>query len=166
MVKSLVLCDCLGSQTIDAKRLGEAGDVKCSRVHTGLCMQQTGQAAELIAQGNTIIACGQETALFEEMAADLGVEPPEFLDLRDRAGWSDEGDAAGPKMAALLADALLEPPRSRSLDVISEGMCLIVGPGERAFAAADRLADAWETEEGIEGINSFINKGVPSWRVK
>ncbi|APE46185.1 MULTISPECIES: crotonase/enoyl-CoA hydratase family protein [Rhodobacterales] len=31
---------------------------------------------------------------------------------------------------------------------------------------ADRLADAWETEEGIEGINSFINKGVPSWRVK
>lgn len=142
MVKSLVLCDCLGSQTIDAKRLGEAGDVKCSRVHTGLCMQQTGQAAELIAQGNTIIACGQETALFEEMAADLGVEPPEFLDLRDRAGWSDEGDAAGPKMAALLADALLEPPRSRSLDVISEGMCLIVGPGERAFAAADRLADA------------------------
>jgi methylglutaconyl-CoA hydratase len=31
---------------------------------------------------------------------------------------------------------------------------------------ADRLADAWETEEGIEGINSFISKGVPSWRVK
>ena len=31
---------------------------------------------------------------------------------------------------------------------------------------ADRLADAWETEEGIEGINSFINKSVPSWRVK
>jgi len=31
---------------------------------------------------------------------------------------------------------------------------------------ADRLADAWETEEGIEGINSFLNKGIPSWRVK
>lgn len=30
---------------------------------------------------------------------------------------------------------------------------------------ADRLADAWETEEGIEGINSFLNKGTPSWRV-
>ncbi|QRG06760.1 crotonase/enoyl-CoA hydratase family protein [Xanthobacter dioxanivorans] len=30
---------------------------------------------------------------------------------------------------------------------------------------ADRLADAWETEEGIEGINSFLNKGKPSWRV-
>ena len=31
---------------------------------------------------------------------------------------------------------------------------------------ADRLADAWETPEGIEGINSFLGKGVPSWRVK
>ncbi|MBC7131971.1 MAG: crotonase/enoyl-CoA hydratase family protein [Roseovarius sp.] len=31
---------------------------------------------------------------------------------------------------------------------------------------ADRLADAWETREGIEGINSFINKSVPSWRIK
>ena len=31
---------------------------------------------------------------------------------------------------------------------------------------ADRLADAWETGEGIEGINSFLSKSVPSWRVK
>lgn len=31
---------------------------------------------------------------------------------------------------------------------------------------ADRLADAWETGEGIEGINSFLNKSIPSWRVK
>lgn len=31
---------------------------------------------------------------------------------------------------------------------------------------ADRLADAWETEEGIEGIDSFLSKSAPSWRVK
>lgn len=31
---------------------------------------------------------------------------------------------------------------------------------------ADRLADAWGTEEGIEGISSFLSKSVPSWRVK
>ena len=29
---------------------------------------------------------------------------------------------------------------------------------------ADRLADAWETECGREGIKSFLNKTVPSWR--
>ena len=29
---------------------------------------------------------------------------------------------------------------------------------------ADRLADAWETEEGREGIRAFIEKRAPSWR--
>lgn len=29
---------------------------------------------------------------------------------------------------------------------------------------ADRLADAWETECGREGIKSFLDKTVPSWR--
>lgn len=29
---------------------------------------------------------------------------------------------------------------------------------------ADRLADAWETECGREGIRTFLNKTVPSWR--
>lgn len=29
---------------------------------------------------------------------------------------------------------------------------------------ADRLADAWETECGREGIRSFLNKSAPSWR--
>ena len=31
---------------------------------------------------------------------------------------------------------------------------------------ANRLADAWETPEGVEGINSLINKATPSWRVE
>lgn len=30
---------------------------------------------------------------------------------------------------------------------------------------ADRLADAWETEEGEEGIRSFLEKRPPSWRL-
>jgi methylglutaconyl-CoA hydratase len=29
---------------------------------------------------------------------------------------------------------------------------------------ADRLADAWETEEGKEGIRAFLEKRAPSWR--
>ena len=39
-------------------------------------------------------------------------------------------------------------------------------PETNMIYTADRLADAWETGEGIEGINSFLNKSVPSWRVK
>lgn len=29
---------------------------------------------------------------------------------------------------------------------------------------ADRLADAWETDEGSTGINSFLDKTLPPWR--
>ena len=29
---------------------------------------------------------------------------------------------------------------------------------------ADRLADAWETDEGTTGINSFLGKTLPPWR--
>lgn len=35
---------------------------------------------------------------------------------------------------------------------------------DNAIYTADRLADAWETECGREGIRSFLNKSVPSWR--
>ena len=30
--------------------------------------------------------------------------------------------------------------------------------------AADKLADAWETEEGREGIAAFFGKRLPAWR--
>jgi len=30
--------------------------------------------------------------------------------------------------------------------------------------AADKLADAWETEEGREGIEAFFAKRPPAWR--
>ena len=35
---------------------------------------------------------------------------------------------------------------------------------ESAARIADRLADAWETDEGTTGINSFLGKTLPPWR--
>ena len=35
---------------------------------------------------------------------------------------------------------------------------------ENLTYTADRLADAWETEEGQLGINAFLNKWLPPWR--
>lgn len=142
MAKTLILCDCLGSQQIDAAALDGVGGTSCSRIHTALCTSQAARAAELMADGDTIIACQQERRIFEDLAEELGVEQPAFVDIRDRAGWSDEGAEAGPKMAALLADALLPAATGRSVDVMSEGLCLILGPAERTLPAAERLSDA------------------------
>lgn len=141
MSKTLILCNCLESQTIDETALSGVGSVTCSKIHTALCTRQADLAAKAVADGNAIIACQQERDRFEEIAAELGAEAPEFVDLRDRAGWSDEGGKAGPKMAALLADALRPPPPTKTFDIVSEGVCLILGSGPVAIDAAERLSE-------------------------
>lgn len=141
MSKSLILCDCLGSQTLDAEGLGKASGLRCSKVHTSLCQDEAEHAAKAIAAGDCVIACGQETAFFEDLAAEIEAETPAFLDLRDRAGWSDDPASPLPKMAALTAEALVPAPALKAVDVVSEGVCLIVGAGDVAFAAAAQLCD-------------------------
>jgi len=141
MTKTLILCDCSKSQTIQATSFDGLEGIKCSRIHSGLCTTQTQDAAKYIQDGNAIFACLQERALFEELADELNVEPPEFVDIRDRAGWSDQGIDAGPKMAALVSDMQLETPAGKAVDVISEGVCLIIGSPEKALLAAEKLSE-------------------------
>lgn len=144
MTKQLILCDCLGSQQIDADSLSNLEGFACSKVHTELCGKQAEQAAKLIAAGDTMIACQQERETFEEIAADLGVAAPDFVDLRDRAGWSEDATAkdknTAAKMAALVADAAHPQVPLKTFDVASEGLCLILGPTDVAQDAAARLA--------------------------
>ena len=138
MAKKMVLCDCLGSQTVDADAISAGSGLGCSRLYTSLCVDQIDLAAKEISQGEVIIACQQERQRFEELAAELEVEAPAFVDLRDRAGWG-EGNAT-PKMAALAAEAAISVQMGRSIDVISEGTCLIIG-GAAAIQAASDLCD-------------------------
>ncbi|MEO9825766.1 MAG: 4Fe-4S binding protein [Paracoccaceae bacterium] len=148
MSKKLVLCDCLGSQTLDADAIGACSGLSCSKVYTSLCMDQIGEAAKEIASGDAIIACQQERARFEELAEELEIDAPGFVDLRDRAGWSDAPAAA--KMAALAAEAALQLPIGKTVDVISEGTCLILG-GEAALTAAADLCETLAVTVLVEG---------------
>jgi len=142
MTKRIVLCSCAGSQSFAPDTIGAATGLACSKVHAALCTDEIGAAAKALEGGDVVIACQQERARFEELAAELGVDVPGFVDLRDRAGWSDEGAQAAAKMAALAAEAVLPAPEGKALDVVSEGLCLIVGPGDVALAAADQVASA------------------------
>ena len=90
MPKTLILCDCAKSQPLSEKVFSRVDGIRCSRVHTALCTAESGAASKLIAKGDAIVACLQERAVFEELADELGVEAPDFVDIRDRAGWSDE----------------------------------------------------------------------------
>ncbi len=141
MSKTLILCDCLKSQNIDTASFDRLENIKCSRIHSTLCTTQINEAAKYIEAGDAIIACFQERAIFEELAEELQVTPPEFVDIRDRAGWSDKGDDSGPKMAALISDTQLSGVFEKSVDVISEGLCLILGTPEIALSAAEKLSE-------------------------
>jgi ferredoxin len=141
MTKQLILCDCLGSQLIDGNTISEATGLHCSRVHTALCTKGLDTATKAIAAGGAVIACKQEAPLFAGIAEDLGVEIPGFIDIRDRAGWTESPNAA-PKMAALLAEGLLAPSPIKTVDVISTGACLVIGQSGVVYPAAEKLAEA------------------------
>lgn len=141
MAKKLIICNCSGTQDLDGAALEAATGLPCSQVHSDLCTSQTAQAAEAIASEDAIICCRQEQRLFEEIATDLGLAAPPVTDLRDRAGWSDDPRSKLPKMAALMAEAAMEMPAEKTVDVTSEGLCLVIGASDIAFPAARRLKD-------------------------
>ncbi|XDA99629.1 4Fe-4S binding protein [Sulfitobacter sp. LCG007] len=140
MAGKLLLCDCLGTQIVDAVRLQDATGASCSGVCSSLCTTEIGVVAKALREGPVTVACGQETARFAELAEDLGTGQPGSVDIRDRAGWSDEGGDALPKMAALVAEAALPAPQPRSIDIASAGTCLVLGPAPVAASAAEALS--------------------------
>ena len=141
-IERLLLCTCEGSMKVDpvtaAAALGGV-EVKTAR---HLCTGDMDVAtAALRGDGTTLIACGQMAGFFEDLAEELGARDRLVTaDIRDRAGWSDDGTAFA-KQAALLAEAVLPRPATPARDVVSEGTCLIIGAPDVAVAAAEALAD-------------------------
>ncbi len=141
MSKSLITCDCLGSQAVDAEGLSKATGCEVRAPCTALCTTQIEVAAKALTTGDAVFCCAQETRVFDALAEELGVDPAPVLDLRDRAGWSADSASALPKMSALIAEAMLPGAPDKTMDVVSDGMCLILGPADVALGAAEQLKD-------------------------
>lgn len=139
----VLLCSCTGTFRPDGSAIERGAGGRCSRVHDYLCRDEAGVAAAALQSGeNVVIACGQEAATFRAMAEELGAEGRlACIDIRDRAGWTDDR-GPGPKMAALIAEGRLPSPPVPSVDVSSGGTCLVYGPAEVAVAAGARLSQS------------------------
>ena len=87
------------------------------------------------------VTCTQEAPLFTEVAEELGVAPPAFVNIRETAGWSRDARAALPKMAALTAAAAEPAPDVPVVALESEGIALLYGKDERVIEAARLLQD-------------------------
>ncbi len=139
MIKSLITCDCGGSQTVDSDALAQATGLSVPRTCTALCTSQLQIAADALQAGDTAICCTQQSAIFDALADELEVASAPLIDIRDRGGWTEDTTSTGPKMAALVAEGLLPTHPDKTIDVVSDGLCLIVGPAATALAAAEAL---------------------------
>lgn len=114
-------------------------------VHTAeqLCRREIDRFKAVLKGGTPItVGCTQEAPLFTELAGEAGAEGRvAFANVRENAGWSAEGHAAGPKMAALLASAAEIMPPVATVSFTSSGVVLVYGRDEAALDAARRLSD-------------------------
>ncbi len=144
--KKILVCDCEKSMPLDeaalsalCRRVGAEGDDL--QLGTQLCRAQLGNYENALrGEGGLLVACTQEAPLFAEVAEESGgKEALAFANIREKAGWSREAEQAGPKIAALLAEASLEIAPAPAVSFESKGSCLVYGHDETAIEAAAQL---------------------------
>jgi ferredoxin len=140
--RHVFVCSCEHTMTPD----GETIAGHCGGHVEGadqLCRAELDRFRSALATHRSItVACTQEQPIFDEVAAEEGYEGEiAFTNIRENAGWSDEGDRAGPKMAALLAAGAIVMPAITTVSMESQGVALVLGRDESAIAAATRLSE-------------------------
>ena len=137
-----LVCNCNGTMPLDPSKLGV-------KVHTALCRHELNSVVDAFnSDDSLIIACTQEAALFNELAAQSEkplIAPLRFVNIREVAGWTQEALSSAPKVSALLA--LADMPQADPVPVISyesQGRTLIIGAGEQAIPWAEQLGDTLE----------------------
>ncbi|MGQ0546368.1 MAG: ATP-binding protein, partial [Betaproteobacteria bacterium] len=165
--KTLKVCSCNRTVPFDAKALAAALRTgEPVKVHSELCRKDAGAFQAALGLGeDLIVACTQEAALFGELAGEAE-KRIKFVNVREVAGWSREGAAATPKIAALIAMAALpEPEPVPSVEFASGGQLLIVGPAAAALDWAERLAGQLEVSVLISGGKGELplERKYPVW---
>jgi ferredoxin len=167
--KTIKLCNCNRTMALDGKAL--AGALKLGSpitIHTELCRREVGAFNDALKGAECLVACTQEAPLFAELAEQSGARAElKFVNIRETAGWSKESAQATPKIAALLAMAMLpEPEPVPSTSYRSAGNLLIAGPAEVALQWAERLKERLEVSVlacGTTGGELPAVRGYPVW---
>lgn len=170
--QTIKLCNCNQTMALDAKALATALKLGAPiTIHTELCRREAGAFHEALQSGDCLVACTQEAPLFAELAERSGSKADlKFVNIRETAGWSGESRLATPKIAALLAMAMLpEPEPVPSVSYRSGGQLLIIGPAEVAVQWAERLKEQLEVSVLVaagEGGELAAVRSYPVWSGK
>ena len=157
----ILICDCGGSNPLDAAMLRKTLDVGESSLPdeaTMLCRHQLDRfEGALGGIGKLIVGCTQEAPLFVDVADEMeSKDDLRFVNIREKAGWSKDAKKAQPKMAALIAEAVLDIEAAQSVSLESEGVVLVIGAGDVAFDAATRLAGRMDVTLMLTGWDGMM----------
>jgi ferredoxin len=140
--RKIVVCSCEDTMALDTGRLERA--CRGAEIVSGrqFCRAELERFRALVRPGQSLtVGCTQESPVFSEVAGEIGQVDIAFANIRENAGWSREGGAAAPKMAALLAAAAEPMPETPLVGLSSNGVVLIYGRDEKAVEAAQLLKD-------------------------
>src|SRR5512140_1722237 len=163
----LKLCNCNRSMALDAAALARALKLGAPpTIHSELCRREIGAFNEAMQGGDCLVACTQEAPLFAQLAEQASAEHElKFVNIRETAGWSKESRQATPKIAALLAMALLpEPEPVPSVSYKSGGQLLIIGPAGVAVQWAERLKQQLEVSVLVSQDSGAAGGELPAAR--
>lgn len=145
--KQVLLCNCEGTMTLDGKALARCLASETPEIHHHLCRAQIDAVRRAAAAGDDLlIACTQETDVLGEAA---GETPVQFVNIRERAGWSS--DDAQAKIAALIAEAALRLEATPGITLTSQGVTVVLGRDETALAAVRQLQDKLNLTVVLDG---------------
>ncbi len=143
MTRQVNLCSCNRTLPFDATAFTQAAaSAGAASVQTfdAMCQHELARFGDSV-DGDTLVACTQESRLLGEAASDSPkVSTLRFFNIREKAGWSKEASFATPKIAALIAQAMLpDPAPTTQVSYKSAGQTLIIGSMADALAMADVL---------------------------
>lgn len=146
MTRQVNLCSCNRTMPFDAAAFAQAAATAgASSVQSfdAMCQHELARFGDAI-DGDALIACTQEARLLGEAAGDSQkVSTVRFFNIREKAGWSKESSFAAPKLAALIAEAMLpDAAPTTQVSYKSSGQTLIIGPMSDALEIADALKGA------------------------
>ncbi len=146
MAKQVYLCSCnrtINTDNGELQAAAKAAGVPGAHVFDAMCQRELERFGDVI-EGDIGVACTQESRLLGEVASGSPkVSTLRFFNIREKAGWSKESSFATPKIAALIAEAMLpEPQPTTQVSYQSKGETLIIGAASDALPLAEMLKDS------------------------
>jgi ferredoxin len=152
-----LICDCNQTMPLDPRALSASLNEPLT-LHSSLCRRQAAEFLKAAGTGDElVVACTQESRLFEELAGQANSTAPiKFVNIRETGGWSRDATKASPKIAALLAAAHLpEPDPVATVTFKSAGRTLIIGELGAAEQAAELLGDTMDVTLFTQGAGDL-----------